>query len=104
MKKLKARPHMISELKELNPEASRLIDQMFEEVISVETRTESELHRGFAHPDYQYRVTEGQRKNWDDADIPPKGDGWEKNVDAGRNGWDRFDFTEETYWRRKRKR
>jgi hypothetical protein len=104
MKKLKAFGHIISQLKELNPEATKLIAQMFEEVTPAETRTESELHRVFAHPDYQYRVTEGQRKNWDDSDKPPKGEGWELNIDAGIDGWERFDFTEETYWRRKRKR
>lgn len=102
MQKLKARGYTISHLKEMNPEAINLIDQMFEEVHLVETRTESELHRDFAHPDYEYRITEGQRKNWDDADTPPKGVGWELNIDAGRNGWERFDFTEESYWRRKR--
>lgn len=61
----------------------------------------SELHRMRRHPGYEYDTTEGQRKNWDDADEPPEGEGWERNVDAGRNGWDRFDYTEESYWRRK---
>jgi hypothetical protein len=102
MLKLKARKYVISQLKELNPEAIDIIDQMFEEIVVVDNRTEAELHRGFAHPDYQYAVTEGQRKRWDDADTPPEGDGWERNIEAGRDGWERFDFTEESYWRRKR--
>lgn len=57
-----------------------------------------------AHPDYEYETTEGQRKCWERADEPPEGDGWERNVDAGRDGWERFDYTEESYWRRLRDR
>lgn len=71
---------------------------------------EARLHARFAHPGYEYRTTEGPRKQWDDIDQPPHGDdgepepGWERNVDAGRPGmgWDRFDYTEESYWRRPR--
>jgi len=62
--------------------------------------TVAELHARRAHPAYEYATTEGQRKAWDDADTPPEGEGWERNTDAGRNGWDRFDYTEESYWRR----
>ncbi len=65
-------------------------------------KTDAELHEASSHPSYEYATTEGQRKAWYDADTPPEGDGWERNVDAGRNGWDRFDFTEESYWRRLR--
>ncbi|HEY5986431.1 MAG TPA: hypothetical protein VIV12_08655, partial [Streptosporangiaceae bacterium] len=48
-------------------------------------------------------ITQGQRKAWDYGDVPPDGDGWERNTDAGRpgQGWDRFDYTEESYWRRR---
>lgn len=60
------------------------------------------LHAERRHPAWEYATTEGQRKAWDDADTPPEGEGWERNVDAGRNGWDRFDYTEESYWRRRR--
>lgn len=68
--------------------------------------TEAELHARRAHPDWEYATTEGPRKQWDDADRPPcdeQGEpepGWERNTDAGRDGWDRFDYTEESYWRR----
>lgn len=65
---------------------------------------DAELHRRFAHPAYQYETTEGQRKCWDAVDEPPEGEGWERNVDAGRDGWERFDYTEESYWRRLRDR
>lgn len=51
-------------------------------------------------PGWEYATTEGQRKNWDDVDTPPSGDGWERNTELGRNGWERFDYTEESYWRR----
>lgn len=64
--------------------------------------TDAELHARRQHPLWEYETTEGQRKSWDDADTPPEGDGWERNTDAGRNGWDRFDYTEESYWRRLR--
>jgi hypothetical protein len=67
--------------------------------MSTETGT---LHSRFAHSDYEYETTTGQRKAWDAADVPPEGEGWERNVDAGRpgEGWDRFDYHEESYWRR----
>jgi hypothetical protein len=62
--------------------------------------SDHELHLRSSHPAYEYRTTEGQRKRWDEADEPPEGEGWERNTDAGRDGWDRFEFTEESYWRR----
>lgn len=65
-----------------------------------ERPADSELHFRSSHPAYEYRTTEGQRKAWDDADEPPEGEGWERNTDSGRDGWDRFDFHEESYWRR----
>lgn len=66
------------------------------------------LHARRRHPAYEYRTTQGPRKQWADADQPPYGDDgepdptWERNIDAGRPGmgWDRFDYTEESYWRR----
>lgn len=72
-----------------------------------EPETDDELHARSAHPAYEYRTTEGPRKQWDDADRPPSGDdgepepGWERNTAAGRGGWERFDFTEESHWRRR---
>lgn len=68
------------------------------------------LHARFAYPSYEYRTTEGPRKQWDGIDRPPAGDTddpdptWERNVDAGYpgTGWERFDCTEESYWRRPR--
>ncbi len=62
--------------------------------------TDAQLHERRRHPEWEYETTEGQRKAWDDIDTPPEGDGWERNVDAGRDGWERFDYTEESYWRR----
>ena len=64
--------------------------------------TDAELHDRFAHPGWEYATTQGQRKAWERCDEPPEGDGWERNVDAGRDGWERFDYHEESYWRRKR--
>ena len=65
-----------------------------------ERPTDAQLHFRSSHPAYEYATTEGQRKAWDDADEPPEGEGWERNVDSGDNGWERFDFHEESYWRR----
>lgn len=67
------------------------------------SQTDAQLHAQFAHPDFEYKITAGQRKAWDYADDPPDGEGWERNVDAGRpgEGWDRFDYHEESYWRRR---
>jgi hypothetical protein len=66
---------------------------------------DEELHRRHAHPDFEYATTEGQRKRWDDVDTPPEGDGWVRNIHAGRDGrdgWERFDYTEESYWMRRK--
>ncbi|MGY6019614.1 hypothetical protein [Streptomyces spinosirectus] len=68
------------------------------------------LHAERRHPGYEYRTTQGPRKQWDTIDQPPYDDdgepdpSWERNVDAGRpgQGWDRFDYTEESYWRRRK--
>ncbi|MET9728460.1 hypothetical protein [Streptomyces zaomyceticus] len=66
----------------------------------------SELHAQRAHPDWEYATTEGPRKHWDDIDVRPAGeDGepdptWQRNTDAGIDGWERFAYTEESYWRR----
>jgi hypothetical protein len=70
--------------------------------------TDAELHALESHPAYEYRTTTGPRKQWNDIDVPPcdwEGEpepGWERNTDTGRDGWERFDYTEESYWRRLR--
>lgn len=61
---------------------------------------ERALHARSAHPDWEYATTEGPRKQWDAADVTPDGAGWVRNTDAGRGGWERFDYTEQSYWRR----
>lgn len=67
-------------------------------------RPDEELHAMCAHPDWEYDTTEGQRKAWDDVDTPPDGEGWIRNFHAGRDGWERFDYTEESYWMRRREK
>lgn len=67
------------------------------------------LHQHRRHPDFEYATTEGQRKAWDDFDTPPwdhdlgrPGEGWEPNrTTADPEAWERFDYTEERYWRRR---
>lgn len=74
-----------------------------------ETVRVSRLHAQRAHPDFEYRTTEGARKQFD-ASVPPADENgdpdptWEVNVDAGRDGWERFDYTEEAYWRRPKRK
>ena len=61
-------------------------------------KLEAVLHARFAHPDFEYEVTHGPR--WDMH--PPEGEGWELNTDFEDNGWCRFDYHEEAYWRRRK--
>jgi hypothetical protein len=62
---------------------------------------EDELHKARRHPDYEYETTECQRKS---MAYPPPGEGWELNVYGGdhHTAWERFDWHEEHYWRRRR--
>lgn len=52
---------------------------------------------------YEYEVTQGPRKAWMDADTPPPGEGWERDLSRGDRGFERFEFHEESYWMRRRK-
>jgi len=51
--------------------------------------------------EWEYATTTGPRKRWDDEMRPPEGDGWEVDTTRGRDGWERFDYHEERYWRRR---
>lgn len=81
-----------------------LVDEFAPE--PAEPETDAQMHARFAHPAFEYRTTEGPRKQWDHVDTPPADEegepepGWERNVEAGRNGWERWEYTEESYWRR----
>jgi hypothetical protein len=87
-----------------------LVDEVDYNPPSTDDSSDQELHARCAHPDWEYRTTSGPRKQWDDVDDPPCDDygnpepGWERNIDAGMpgQGWERFDYTEESYWRRPR--
>jgi len=85
-----------------------LVDELEPPEEPREPETDAQLHARFAHPAWEYRTTEGPRKQWDDIEVPPCDDngdpepGWERNLDAGRDGWERWDYTEESYWRRLR--
>jgi hypothetical protein len=73
------------------------------------------LHCRQAHPDFEYETTQTARKSGDDPWIGLEGDGWEPNdivpchvhVDGSvirehcRN-WERFQFHEDNYWRRRK--
>lgn len=85
-----------------------LADELDYEPPATEDESDADLHARRAHPAWEYATTEGPRKQWDDADVPPANEAgepdstWERNVDAGRDGWERWDYTEESYWRRLR--
>ncbi|MFG2540702.1 hypothetical protein ACGFU4_36230 [Streptomyces sp. NPDC048511] len=88
---------------------NRFYENGVDDVVAAQPReTDQELHARGAHPAWEYRTTEGPRKQWDDQDVPPRNEegepdlSWERNVDMGRDGWDRFDYTEESYWRRRK--
>ena len=89
-------------------EAKRaLLDELLPPAQDWTVKTDEELHARFAHPDWEYATTSGPRKQWDDCNVPPLDENfepdttWERNTDAGRDGWERFDYTEESYWRRR---
>lgn len=63
-------------------------------------KLEHYLHRTLSHPEYNYTTTTGPRKAFYNEDIPP-GKGWERNIDYGVEGWERFDYHEESYWKKK---
>lgn len=73
------------------------------------------LHRHHAHPDFEYATTQTARKSGDDPRIGLAGDGWEPNdvvenheyvdgkvVKEYWRNWERFQFHEDNYWRRRR--
>ena len=75
--------------------------------------TEHELHSEQRHPDYEYLTTENARKQ--PGGEPPDNEGWEPNeivlITNGIHGpddppryrnWERFEFTETNYWRRRK--
>lgn len=80
--------------------AQARVDGLLSDQPGYTKRLESALHRRMAHPDYEYATTKGQRKAWD-VTPPEQGDGpvWEMNKDY-HDGWERFEYHEEAYWRR----
>jgi hypothetical protein len=63
------------------------------------TRLVKHLHSRESHPDFEYETTQAPRKSG--MCDPPEGEGWEENDDY-HNGFERFDYHEECYWRRVR--
>ena len=59
------------------------------------------LHKSEMHPLYEYETTSGPRKAFYDQEVPPEENaGWVVNLEQGRDGWERFEYHEEAYWRR----
>lgn len=55
------------------------------------------LHSRCLHPDYDYLTTARLDTMWDKESIP---EGWAINKEKGTDGRERFENTEERYWRR----
>lgn len=73
----------------------------------VDAGMEFELHTRQQHPDWEYAVTETARKGGDTK--MPDGEGWEPNnimrtPDGTFRNWERGEFTEWEFWRRRRPR
>lgn len=60
------------------------------------------LHAARAHPDFEYCTTECGRKAYVDPGL--EAEGWEENIYGGdlHSSWERFDYTEDHYWRRRK--
>jgi hypothetical protein len=58
------------------------------------------LHSRCQHPEFEYEETSGPRKQDWGKNNPPEGDGWEKNLAWGDDGFERFSMHEEVCWRR----
>ena len=84
--------------------------------LSAETeRLAFELHRRHAHPDFEYATTQTARKMSPTGGSFPQGDGWEPNdvvecheyedgvvVKERWCNWERHEFHEDNYWRRRK--
>jgi hypothetical protein len=86
---------------------AQMIDPPLEEVRREVERLTDELHRMRLHPDYEYVTTECGRKAATDLIYPQNrdlGEGWEENIIGGEphSSWERFEYTEEYYWRRRK--
>lgn len=93
---------IVEDAVECGVQAALGISQPLEgEGLERETKLEALLHAKGQHPDYEYATTRGGRKVWSDSDVPPQGEGWERNIHMGRDGWERFDYHEESYWMRR---
>ena len=86
------------------PWIEKIADRLFADLDFLSTADEhfrlvAILHEKQNHPDYEYDTTETGRKSGADP-REPEGNGWKANIHKGRNGFERFDFTEEYYWLR----
>ena len=74
------------------------------------------LHCRRAHPDFEYTTTQTARKSEDDPRVGLDGKGWERNdivenhaykegvvVKEHWRNWERFQFHEDNYWRRRKR-
>jgi hypothetical protein len=51
--------------------------------------------------EWEYATTSGPRKAFDED--PPEGKDWERDLSRDINGFERFDYHEEAYWKRRKK-
>lgn len=89
-------------------------DDVIGELATEIDRLAFELHCLEAHPDFEYATTKTARKSGDDPRIGLKGEGWEPNdivpiydhaegvVEQRWRNWERHEFHEDNYWRRRK--
>jgi hypothetical protein len=67
-------------------------------------RLEDALHAARAHPDFEYCTTECGGKYCTTECGRKEAQGWEENITGGEphSSWERFDYTEDHYWRRRK--
>lgn len=53
------------------------------------------------HPDWDYQIVEIGRKSSEDPTDKLEGEGWEPNGE-GHDSWERFDYTEDHHFRRRK--
>jgi hypothetical protein len=81
---------------------TELLDEALKEI----DRLTLALHKHRAHPDFEYCTTDNARKG---ETRRPEGEGWEENIcERNEDGtlnqhswWERFDYHEDNYWRRR---
>jgi hypothetical protein len=72
-------------------------EESVEELKQKLERLEKYLHSKKYHPDYEYLTLTTIRKG---PEPEPPSDRWKRNIEESDNGFERFEYHDEYYWRR----